>query len=158
MNWIEWKDQINEFEGRFKESTNSDGSITHTPVKGRVMQAGTLQNAANFNTMMDGIIDAHVAIGILANAVHQNAWEIERGSIELKNTLTYPFNDSVKSVDLKMPKENGDYIVLCDVGKSVGNVGEVVVSDKLRNGFKVGYTGSAPSATINYTVIGGLMK
>lgn len=158
LNWIEWKDEITEFEGRFKEQENDDGSITHTPVKGRTIQEGTNQNGQNFGTMMDGIVDAHIAIGLLINAIRQNSWEIERGTIQLTNNGVYPFNNSVKSVSLSKAKENGDYVVLAEVADFSGNVGEVVVSDKLRNGFKIAYTGSAPKATINYTVIGGYLK
>jgi len=41
---------------------------------------------------------------------------------------------------------------------AIGNPGEIVVSDKLVNGFKIAHTGSAPSVTIKYTVIGGVLK
>lgn len=39
-----------------------------------------------------------------------------------------------------------------------GNVGEIVVTDKLTNGFKLAFTGSASSVTVKYTVIGGYLK
>ena len=38
-----------------------------------------------------------------------------------------------------------------------GNIGEVQVSDRQVNGFKLSYTGSAPSAEITYMVIGGFV-
>ena len=44
-----WQDHVTEFEDRYTESRNDDGTITHTPVEGEVIQQGTPQNATNFN-------------------------------------------------------------------------------------------------------------
>jgi hypothetical protein len=158
MNWIDWKDQIDEFDGCFVETPQADGSIKHTPVRGTVQQEGTSQDEANFGAMMDGIIEAHLVLGLLINYARQNGWEIERGTVNLTNSQNYPFNNSAKSVALSAVKENTDYIVLAEVTSFSGNVGEIEITDKLQNGFKIGYTGSAASATVNYAVIGGFLK
>ena len=76
------------------------------------------------------------------------------GTVNLTNTEEYPFNNSEKSVSIAN-QGNSNYIVLTDVVNASGNVGEIILSDKLNNGFKVSYTGSAASAKIRYTVIGG---
>ena len=156
--WIDWKDQIDQFNGCFIEEAQGDGSIKHTPVRGTVQQEGTPQDADNFGHVMNGIIDAHLAIDLLLNFARQNSWEIERGTINLTNTQAYPFNNSLQSVALSAVKESTDYIVLAEVTAFNGNVGEIVVADKLQNGFKIGYSGSASSATVKYSVIGGFMK
>ena len=156
--WIDWKDQIDQFTGCFIEEAQGDGSIKHTPVRGTVQQQGTDQDADNFGHMMNGIIDAHLAIDLLLNFARQNSWEIERGTVNLTNSLAYPFNNSLQSVALSAVKESTDYIVLAEVTAFNGNVGEIVVTDKLQNGFKIGYSGSAASATVKYSVIGGFMK
>ena len=38
-----WKDEVTEYEHRFTETANGDGTITHTKVTGEVLQEGTLQ-------------------------------------------------------------------------------------------------------------------
>lgn len=50
-----WQDHVTEFEDRYTESRNDDGTITHTPVEGEIIQQGTPQNATNFNHMENGI-------------------------------------------------------------------------------------------------------
>ena len=51
-----------------------------------------------------------------------------------------------------------NYIVITEVVNANGNVGEITVSDKLINGFKLAFTGSATAVTVKYTVIGGLLR
>ena len=36
-----WQDHVTEFEDRYTESRNDDGTITHTPVEGEIIQQGT---------------------------------------------------------------------------------------------------------------------
>lgn len=152
-----WEDEVRSPSNRYTLTQNADG--TYTIVRaGTVMQQGTFQDQAHFNNMEVGITDAHIALQLLLNAVRQNEWEIERGQVTLTNNAIYPMNNSVQSVALQLPKENGDYVVIAEVVSCSGNAGEVEVSDKLANGFKLAYTGSAASATIKYTVIGGYLK
>lgn len=79
-------------------------------------------------------------------------------SKNLTNSATYPFNNSKASVALTNTRENTNYIVIPEVTAFNGNVGEVIITEKLTNGFKAEYTGSAASATIKFTVIGGYNK
>ena len=152
-----WEDEVRSPSNRYTLTQNADG--TYTIVRaGTVMQQGTFQDQAHFNNMEVGITDAQIALQLLLNAVRQNEWEIERGQVTLTNNAIYPMNNSVQSVALQLPKENGDYVVIAEVVSCSGNAGEVEVSDKLANGFKLAYTGSAASATIKYTVIGGYLK
>ena len=39
----------------------------------------------------------------------------------------------------------------------LGNVGDIVISNKQVNGFKIEFTGSAASATVKYSVSGGIV-
>lgn len=102
--------------------------------------------------------DANLSVRLLLNFARQNAWVVERGQVDLTNTGIYPINNSAKTVALATVQDVTDYIVVAEAVTAVGNVGEIVATDKLANGFKLGYTGSAKTATIRYTVIGGLMK
>lgn len=156
-NRTDWKDHVTDPSNLFHIVDNQDGTYTITPA-GEVMQQGTPQDQAHFNNMEVGISDAHTAALLLLNYARQNAWEVEQGTKELTNSAVYPFNNSQVSVALTGGRENGDYLVLTEVVSGNGNVGEVVVSDKLTNGFKLAYTGSATEATVKYIVIGGLLR
>lgn len=152
-----WKDHVRTPDNTYNVKSNGDGTSTITPA-GKVMQQGTPQDQSHFNNLECGVFDAHAALGLLLNFARQNSWVVERGQVDLTNTGIYPINNSAKTVALATVQDVTDYIVVAEAVTAVGNVGEIVATDKLANGFKLGYTGSAKTATIRYTVIGGLMK
>ena len=82
--------------------------------------------------------------------------EIEAGTVTLTNSGTFPFNNSQRTVALVTERANQNYIVDYEVTAAVGNVGDIIVSAKLVNGFKIEYTGSATSVTVKYQVLGGM--
>ncbi len=82
--------------------------------------------------------------------------EIEAGSVTLTNSQAFPFNDSQVTVPLVTERASQNYIVDYEVTAAVGNVGDIIVSAKLVNGFKLEYTGSASSVTVKYQVFGGM--
>jgi len=82
----------------------------------------------------------------------------ESGQTTLTNTKKFPFNDSQKSVALAKTQEDINYTVTPEIVSAVGNPGEIVVSDKQVNGFKLAHTGSATSVVVKYIVIGGVVK
>ena len=51
-------------------------------------------------------------------------------------------------VALPVPFHSTGYSVLTSVQSSLGEIGDIVVSGKTRNGFKIAYTGSASEAEI----------
>lgn len=152
-----WKDHVRTPDNTYNVKSNGDGTSTITPA-GEVMQQGTPQDQTHFNNLEVGVSDAHAAIGLLINFARQNAWVVERGQVDLTNTGIYPINNSAKTVALATVQDVTDYIVVAEAVTAAGNVGEIVTTDKLANGFKLGYTGSAKTATIKYTVIGGYLK
>lgn len=81
---------------------------------------------------------------------------MEIGTVTLVNTKPYPFNNSVQSVALKSSRNNQDYTIQAEVVSTVGEVGDIAISGKAINGFKVAFTGSAKQAVIRYYVTGGL--
>ncbi|HCS01937.1 MAG TPA: hypothetical protein DIV52_05900 [Ruminococcaceae bacterium] len=97
----------------------------------------------------------------LANRVSKEFDEVrtdvlsESGTVTLTNDAIYPFNNSQKTVPLVVQRTNANYTVVPEIVSCKGNVGEIVVSDILENGFKIAYTGSAASVTLKYKVIGG---
>lgn len=109
--------------------------------------------------------DRTISVGLLLNYIRQNEDEwtekgftAEHGTVTLTNTLEFPFNDSQESVALESPLPDTNYAVIAQITSSSGNAGEVEVSDKLINGFKLAYTGSASSAVVDYIVIGGFTE
>ena len=87
------------------------------------------------------------------------AWDTKHstqitGQVTLTNSLEFPFNNSEKSVSITT-QDNAKYVVLTEIVSAVGNPGEIEVSDKLNNGFKLSFTGSASQVIVKYTVIGG---
>lgn len=104
---------------------------------------------------------AHTALNALITALDQFVSKLhtmETGSVTLANNLKFPFNNSKTTKALATAHDNTNYVVVVEVAAFSGNVGEVIVSEQLVNGFKIEYTGSASSVTINYKIIGGWNK
>ena len=77
--------------------------------------------------------------------------DCEEGTVILTNNQKFP------SVPLKSEQKDIGYTVLPEIVSAEGNPGEISVSDKQVNGFKLGYTGSASSVVVKYIVMGGLI-
>lgn len=156
-----WFDDVTEFEDRFKEVNNGDGTITHVPVTGEIIQDGTPQNADNFNHMEEGIVNAIELASLLAtNSIHmqQSIDDLmgEKKIVEIKNNQTYPFNDSSMTIALDRTRNHTDYTVEAEIENySGGFPGEIIVSDKLLNGFKIHFTGSASTVDLKLYIKGG---
>jgi len=152
------QDHFNQIEEMLFALAVSTGVIlNHTRQNAWTIESEIDKNTISLTNINELLSALDISTRLLLNHTRQNAWEIEKGSITLTNSEMFPFNNSQKTIVLKKAREN-DYIVVCDVTSFAGNVGEIVVTDRLVNGFKLGYTGSAKSVSINYQVIGGLMK
>ena len=169
-----WVDHVLSETNKFTVSADHDDIYTITPY-GTVMQQGTFQDAAHFNSIEEGLTANEEAIYILLDFARHNKetadkrldaaeahidelYATETGSVVLTNTSKFPFNNSKQTVALSTSRDNGNYVVVVEITAASGNVGEIIVSDQLVNGFKIEYTGSAASATISYKVIGGWSK
>ena len=160
-----WVDETDEFENRFRETANEDGTITHTKETGEVYVEGTPQSAENFNNMEDGIVDAHIGAAQSLIGIRQNTWRIEAlekatvqetGTVTLTNTQAFPFNNSQVTVPLTNVRDNLNYVVeIISVTPTGGPAGDIDVSERQVNGFKIAFTGSASSVAVTYAVIGG---
>lgn len=160
----------------FKITDNGDGTYTLVPV-GQVIQQGTPMSAANFNNIETGIHAANVA-AIMAMNTARLAMETADSNVVIKdvtltNTAKYPFNNSKMTVALndKEERHNTKYVVLAEIkncvvedGSSVdelainnaGLVGNIVISDKMINGFKIESTGSAGDVSLRLYIAGGM--
>ena len=84
----------------------------------------------------------------LKAAIRQNALGIENMRrysvlVTMENSLKYPFNNSQITVPLVKRPASTSYSVSVETTYAQGSVGEYTVSNKLRNGFKLQYGGSA---------------
>lgn len=94
----------------------------------------------------------------LLNQQMQKLRVVETGTVTLTNSQEFPFNNSRKTVALVTAQANSDYLVDVEVDEANGNVGEVIVSSRMTNGFAIEFTGSATSVSVNYFVIGGFTE
>jgi len=163
--WTNWVDETDQYEDRYTETMNGDGTITHVKVRGEVYVEGTPQDAAHFNNMEQGIVDAQAAIYQVLVAARHNTWRIEdlekatdqeTGTKTLTNTQSFPFNDSLLSVPLDIERDNLNYVVVViKVEATGGPAGDIEITERQVNGFKMAFTGSASSVKVTYAVIGG---
>lgn len=125
---------------------------------GELIQAGTDQSAGHFNNMEHGISDAHLAAALLVIQSGLTADQVatEEKTVTLTNGQSYPFNSSTQTIALAKARNFTDYTVEAEVLGHSGNVGEVKIFDRLLNGFKVAYDGSAKNATIKLRIKGGM--
>ncbi len=164
FNPVSWKDRIVQRPRTYTEAYNQDGSRTDTPAPGEIQEPGTQISATNLNQMDFGNQDAKIGAAIIMNALRQIGWrtdDLEKATVQevgqktLSNTQRFPFNNSKTTVALANTRENLNYIVVIVSATGAGNIGEVEVSDRLTNGFKLAFTGSSKSVTVKYAVIGG---
>ena len=166
----EWKDHVVQYPDRRKITDNGDGTSTVEKAPGEIIQQGTPQSATNFNNMEDGIQDSQVAEKIYLQHYLQKEREYDErvagleaecvnevGTISLTNTQKYPFNNSQKSVALKKARKTLNYDVDVEITSASGCVGDITITDKQLNGFKIAFEGSAGAVTIKYRVKGGLL-
>ena len=109
--------------------------------------------------------DGDLASKLIINVLRQHMWKneddalvCEEGTKTLTNTKRFPFNDSKSSVSLAKTQKNTKYVIIAEPSTVAGNIGDINVSDRLTNGFKLAFTGSAKSVTVKYYVIGGFIK
>ena len=125
---------------------------------GELIQEGTDQSAGHFNNMEYGISDAHLAAALLVIQSGLTAAQVatEEKTVTLSNSQSYPFNNSTKTIALSTARNFTDYTVEAEITSHDGNVGDVRIFDRMLNGFKVAYDGSAKSATIKLRIKGGM--
>lgn len=164
INPIYWKDHVTEFPYRFVETDLGEGYTQIEKAQGEVIQQGTPMNAANFNNLdkkgLEGIMLGLVMAQYNKQLTQKvEGLEGEQISVTMTNTKAYPFNDSKKTVALTAPAKrvNNKYTVLVEVvSVTGGHLGDIEITNKLENGFKIAFTGSATSVTVNCIVQGGM--
>ena len=164
---------VTQYPYRVKDHDDGGGYHTHTPAEGDIKRQGTPNNAQSRNAMEAGIEDAHVAISLLGldyyrmrriydahNALMDSEVLGETKDVTLTNKDTFPFNTTLTtavSVALQKNRKNLFYTVEASLkSKTGGEVGEIRVTDKTLNGFKLSFDGSAKTVVVTIRVKGGM--
>lgn len=159
-----WLDHITTIRNVFREVDNEDGTTTHYPVEGEVIQQGTPMDATRFNNMESGIKASTVTLLELVRMSQFFNRELkglhgEMGVVTLRNGQQHPFNDSSLVVALRTPRDTTEYIVDIElISMTNGFVRQLVITNKLLNGFSLSYIGDARSVKIAYIVRGGVSR
>lgn len=129
---------------------------------GNVTREGTLFDQNNMRHIEYGVFESEERNSSILVSLLQAKRDIDgvKGlevSKTLTNTQSYPFNNSKATVSLPaLRNNNGYYVIVEATSVTGGEVGEFIVSDKLLNGFKLEFTGSASSVTARCIVVGGM--
>lgn len=158
---VNWKDQVCEFPNRFKHNVDGD-KVTLEKDPGTIKQQGTPQNATNFNRMDLAALEAMLMSAEAMRMLLRQSEELKGITGEvieatLTNSQVYPHNNSTKTLQIVTPRNTKDYTITVEVVSVTGGaVGDFEISDKLLNGFKIKYTGSASSVAVRCYVRGGI--
>ena len=122
------------------------------------IQEGTDMNAANFNNIEAGIMEADaLAAMIAANRRYYNDMALNAETIVVEATLSG--SGTTHSVDLPAAKLRNmtNYNIVTEV-KNVngGTAGDIIPITKQANGFSVKYNGMASSIVVRFLVSGGM--
>ena len=132
------------------------------------LKATDATHTSNIAALQTAAEDADLRLLELAFAVRMNVVHTtqldrilmeERHKVTLENTLAFPFNSTVNSpatIALDKVRDNAEYSVEAEVLSHNGPVGEIEVTAKARNGFKISYSGSGGSVTLLVKVKGGM--
>lgn len=161
-NILIWKDHAVTPNNLYAVTDNGDGTVTAVRT-GTVIQQGTNMSAVNFNNQEEGVLAANVsateALRLIRNL--ENKADAQKRLIleaTLTNSRKYPFNDSKTTLtfDAEDTRYSKDYTVTVEAeAEDGGIIGDVIISDKLVNGFKIEFTGSAASVAVKCYVQGG---
>lgn len=144
--------------------------------EGEVLQQGTPVSEDRLNNMEEGIHAANVA-AIMAMNTARLAMEAVESNVVIKdatilNSAEYPFNNSGDDPNGTIAftgqeeRHNTNYAVFADVlsarhtsgdwVSSKGLEGNIVIYDKMVNGFKCRFTGSAQEVKLRLFIVGGM--
>lgn len=122
------------------------------------IQEGTDMNAANFNNLEAGTMEA-AALAAL-NAAHRrycNDMALNAETIVIEATLTGGGQTKSVAIPAEHTRNMTNYNIVTELVSVVGsNAGDIIPLTKQANGFTVKYTGSATSIVVKFLVSGGM--
>ncbi len=164
------EDRVNGIDNRVTTNTNAIEGVNTAVDNLNTELANESTSRANADAAMQSAIQAEektrreedidesIALKMVINSVANIEFnrKDESHTVTLTNTASYPFNNSSKTIALDNTRSTNNYIVDANVISADGLPGEIVVFNKLINGFKVKYEGSAKSVTVKLNIAGGM--
>lgn len=132
------------------------------PGTGAIIQQGTPQDQDRFNNLEEGVFSENMTAleAVRMARLLKNTTDGlvgEKKVVTLVNSQKYPFNNSIQNVSLAASRNTKDYTVEVEiVSYTGGGIGDIEVTEKLLNGFKVAFTGAASQVVVNCYVQGGI--
>lgn len=99
---IEWVNRVIQKIHNYTETTNQDGSVTHTPAPGTIIQAGTPRSAENMAHMDQGIKDCADAINALEGTVNSHGQTLSNHDTRIGNS-----ENAIAAIRLKNTEQDG---------------------------------------------------
>jgi hypothetical protein len=123
------------------------------------IQEGTPQNAENFNNIEQGVFISNALNAVMAQFNRLLLDRInENEVVTITDTITGPNTDKSVVIPSNKLRNRATYNVTpVIVSTTGGTAGDIIVSAKQANGFKVKYTGTATSITVALYVQGGML-
>lgn len=122
------------------------------------IQEGTDMNAANFNNLESGTMEAAALAAMnAANRRYCNDMAMNAETIVVEATLTGSGTTNSVEIPAGRTRNMTTYNVVAEV-KNVtgGNAGDIIPVTKQANGFTVKYNGTATSVGVRFLVSGGM--
>ena len=123
------------------------------------IQEGTPQNAENFNNIEQGVFISNALNAVMAQFNRLLLDRInENEVVTITDTITGANTDkSIVIPSNKLRNRTTYNVTPVIVSTTGGTAGDIIVSAKQANGFKVKYTGTATSITVALYVQGGML-
>lgn len=133
----------------------------YTDQSGSVIQQGTPLDQAHFNKLEIGLSDDSLARSIMQFKQIQDDYDYEDElhtlALSMNSGMKWPFNNKETTVALSGLRENTNYSVEVNVlSYSGGRLGDIRVTDRALNGFKLVHDGSATTVNVAVRVSGGM--
>lgn len=129
---------------------------------------GTAQDIIEVRAGLAALEEEALSAGGMAVVISQQMLQHKRaiddldGEIQvvsLTNNQEYPFNNSIKTVGISRVRDTLNYRVTAELNSlSGGFLGNIKVSEKALNGFKIEHTGSAKNVELKLYIQGGINR
>lgn len=130
---------------------------------GNILRKGTPLDQDHFNNLEKGVSCLFTTVQTMLfkqnQDEHGRAAEVKQVTLAMHAGAHWPFNNKETTVGLKMLRETTNYAVDVSVEEySGGLIGNIRVTDKAKNGFKLVHDGSATNVKVTVRVTGGMME
>lgn len=125
------------------------------------IQAGTPQNQTNLNNIECGIFSSSIVAAFLTlNARETDRQMLETETISILATINGSNTDFSVVIPTSKTRNRTTYNVTAEINAITGTAataGDIIITAKQINGFKIKYNGTATAVTLRLQVRGGII-